>query len=90
MSLSEVKRLRPITENMYLADLAKGRRTWINIWLLIDVATTTGLRVAEMARLKRKDLNLSREPFIHVLGKGNKHRTVYIAKNLVNHLRKHI
>jgi len=90
MSESEVKKLRKVTEDKNLADLAKGRKTWVRIWMLIDLATKTGLRVAEIASLKISDLSLGKEPYLHVTGKGNKKRIVYIDKGLRKHLKEYI
>ena len=90
LSKGEVKDLRKVTEEKAIVDLAKGRTTWPKVFMMIDLATSTGLRVAELAGLKVKDLNLKREPYVHVLGKGGKERDVFIDNSLVKHLKKYI
>ena len=90
MAEHELKTLRKSTEDKSLADLAKGRTTWPRIWMLIDLATCSGLRVAEMANLKVKDISFKNPPTLHVLGKGNKERGVGINSKLVKHIKAHI
>jgi site-specific recombinase XerD len=91
MTSSEVKGLRKSTEDKALADLAKGRTTWPRIWMLIDIATCTGLRVQEMADLKVQDITISKEPFLTVQnGKGGRKRNVQIPDRLVKHIKVHI
>ena len=86
MSSIQVRKLRAMSETMALADSAKGRSTWIRIHMMIDLATSSGLRVAEMAGLKVKDLNLKTDPCMNVTGKGNKMRIVFIGQDLKRHL----
>jgi site-specific recombinase XerD len=90
MSENEVRKLRKATEDKAIADMVKGRTTWVRIWMLIDLATKSGLRVAEIANLTVNDLSLGKEPCIHVVGKGNKKRIVYIDSKLKKHLKEYI
>lgn len=92
MTSSEVKQLRKSTEEKAIVDIAKGRMTWPKIWMLIDLATCSGLRVQEMADLKVQDLSLSgKEPFLTVQnGKGGKKRNVQLNDRLVKHIKQHI
>jgi len=92
MSSSEVKQLRKFTEEKAIVDLATGRTTWPKIWMLIDLATCSGLRVQEMADLKVGDLSLTgKEPFLIVQnGKGGKKRNVQLNDRLVKHIKQHI
>ena len=90
MTLAELKILRKSTEDKSLADLAKGRTTWPRIWMLIDLATCSGLRVAEMAGLRVSDISFKKDPSLHVIGKGNKERDVGIPTTLVKHIKAHI
>lgn len=90
MTEGEVKTLRKITEEKAIVDLAKGRIVWVRIWMMVDVVTEIGLRVAELTRVKVRDLNIKRDPYIHVLGKGSKARDVFISNGLVGHLKQYI
>jgi site-specific recombinase XerD len=90
MTVDEVKALRKSTEDKCLADLAKGRTTWPRIWMLIDLATCTGLRVAEIAGLRVSDIVFKKDPSLHVIGKGNKPREVGINSKLVKHMKAYI
>ena len=90
MTVDEVKALRKTTEDKCLADLSKGRTTWPRIWMLIDLATCTGLRVAEMASLKVEDIVFKKNASLHVVGKGNKEREVGINSKLVKHMKAYI
>ncbi len=90
LSKVEVKNLRKTVEEKSIVDLAKGRTTWPKVWMLIDLATKTGCRVAELAGIKIADLNLKGEPYVHVLGKGSKQRDIFIDNGLVRHLKQYI
>lgn len=46
---------------------------------VLELLFSTGLRVAELARLKRRDINLKKEEFA-VAGKGGKIRLVFLSK----------
>ncbi len=59
-------------------------------WAVIDFLLNTGARASECRKVKIKDLNLSREPTITVLGKGKKLRTITISNQLKKHLQKFI
>jgi len=91
MTEIQVKTLRKATEDKALADLAKARTTWPRIWLLIDLATCSGLRVFEMANLKISDIEFNgKDATLSVIGKGKKKRTVEINSNLVRHIKHYI
>ena len=90
MSEKEVKKLRKVTEDKSLLDKMKGNVSWIRIWMLIDLVTKTGCRVAELSNLRISELSLQDEPYITVTGKRNKTRRVYIDKALVSHIREYI
>ena len=90
-SKAEVKNLRKTVEEKAIIDLAKGRTSWPKVWMMVDFALQTGLRVAELANTRIEDLQLKgEEPSVHVLGKGKKERDVILPKNLVKHLKKYI
>lgn len=72
-------------------DLLKGRQTWPIRYMLIDLALYSGLRVAEIAALKIRDLSLQGDPYLIVRnGKGGKKRTVYFDNDLKKHLKQFI
>lgn len=52
---------------------------------IIDLLTTTGMRVSELVGLNRDDFNIEKRECI-VLGKGNKERTVYFDDRAKMHL----
>jgi site-specific recombinase XerD len=77
MSLDEVRRLRRTSEDRALADLAKGRTSAVRAWAVVDLALSTGLRVAEIAEIRISDLTLNGpEPQLIAHGKGGKDRAV--------------
>jgi site-specific recombinase XerD len=88
MSEPEVRKLRRAVEDRAVADLAKGRTTWPRFWMVMDLATGTGMRVSEIGRLRIGHLFLGhQEPRIYVSrGKGGRSRDVFIAKALRKHL----
>ena len=90
MSESEVKRLLKVSEDKMLADQAKGRTTWQRVHMLMSLACKSGLRVAEMANIRISDINAGKEPHLSVIGKGNKHRTVYISNSLKKQIKEYI
>jgi site-specific recombinase XerD len=96
MTLEEVKKLRKSTEDKSLADLAKGRETWVRYWAVIDLASQTGLRCSELTNLNVGDLELKGStPHLTVVGgKGRKQGvdrdTVTLSRRLVRHLRSYI
>jgi integrase/recombinase XerD len=90
MSETEVKKLLKTSEDKMLADKAKGRRTFVRVHMFISIAIKSGLRVSELSNLKVSDFNLGKEPCLHVLGKGNKQRTVYISNSLKGDIKAYI
>ena len=52
MDAKEVRQLRTVAEAKAIVDLKKGRITGPLMWMLVDLALSTGLRVSEMADLK--------------------------------------
>ena len=58
--------------------------------LIIELATKTGLRRAELAKLEVADINLERQYLIVRLGKGQKDRVVDLVPSLVDKLRIHL
>lgn len=56
---------------------------------IIDMLTSTGMRVGEMVMLNRADLNFSERECV-VLGKGNKERVVYFDARTKIHLQNYL
>ena len=85
----QIKALRRIVKNQ--AELAgqKGKITEIREWMIIDLLTCSGLRVAEAADLKMCDCKVGYgQSEIYVRnGKGGKERTVQIPNNLKKHIK---
>jgi len=91
MSLDEARRLKRTSEDRALADLAKGRTSAVRAWAVVDLALSTGLRVAEIAEIKISDLTLNGpEPQLIAHGKGGKDRAVTLPQDLKRHLREFI
>lgn len=74
--------IQPFTEDQVVALLAaaqcgrnKARDTAI-LYFMLD----TGIRASELCNLKTEDIDLQERRCV-VLGKGNKHRTIYFGKN---------
>ncbi len=88
----EVRRLMTTCEDKALADVAKGRKTWVTRFMLVHQALHSGLRVSEIAALRIKDLHMKgRNPYLIVQhGKGDKKRDVYIDRSLVKHIREYL
>ena len=60
MSIDEIKALRTVAEAWSITDLRKGRKQGVLAWMVVDMALSTGLRVAEMASIDIKDIDLKR------------------------------
>lgn len=56
---------------------------------LIDILSSTGMRVGELVRLKRSDINFHERECV-VTGKGNKSRTVYFDARTKLHLQQYL
>lgn len=85
----EVRQLLNVCEDKAIADVVKGRKTWINRFMLVHLALHTGLRVSEMAALTVGDLHLTgKSPFLMVQnGKGGRKRDVYMDRGLATHIK---
>lgn len=60
MDQVEVKRLRTITKNQARLDMEDGRQTGLLAWMLVDLALSTGLRVAELVAIKKEHIDFQR------------------------------
>jgi integrase/recombinase XerD len=78
LSREEVNRLLETARKRAGEALARGNKVAVRDYFIVDLALSTGLRVAEIAELKRKDIFI-RERFCALLvrnGKGGKKRLV--------------
>lgn len=93
MTMDEVKQLRSTSEGWALRDLAAGRQRGPLVWLVVDVALSTGLRVGEISAIKVEDCKLSRD-YIEVTRSKKrgerKPEALQISKDLRDHLRQWI
>lgn len=92
MGKDEFKQLRKVAEEGAITDLRHGRIQGVTSWMVVDLALSTGLRVAEMAALqvehidfKRKSLTITR-----VKKKIRRPETLAISSDLANHLKQYI
>ena len=92
MNADEVKQLRTVTEAKAIVDLRKGRITGVLVWMVVDLALATGLRVSELAAIEIKDIDLKRG-FIKVQRKKRKKKIVdnlAISPELIKHLKDYL
>ncbi len=92
MDADEVKQLRTVCEAKAIVDLRKGRITGPLVWMVIDVAFATGLRVSELAAIQVKDIDLKRG-FINVQRRKRKKKvidTLAISPELIKHIKEYI
>ena len=88
----QIKLLRRTVRDQAELALAKGNVTHVKEWLAIDLLSSAGMRVNEVASLKCGDIKAGYgESAIFVRdGKGGRSRTVQIGKSLKKHLKKYI
>lgn len=64
-----------------------GRRDFLIFVILYD----TGIRIDELLSLQIKDLHLEpKKPYINIIGKGNKLRSLYLKQKTVTYLKKYL
>ena len=92
MDAKEVKQLRTVTEAKAIVDLKKGRVSGVHIWMLVDLALSTGMRVSEIAALKIEDIDFKRGAMKIVRKKRRKKstETLAIGKDILQHLKEYI
>jgi site-specific recombinase XerD len=86
----QIQLLRRTVKDAAALAVSKGNFTAVKEWLAIDVLTSTGLRVSELANLRCGDLSTGygSTPSIYIRdGKGHKPRTVIIPESLKKHLK---
>ena len=85
----QIRLLRRTVRDQAILDKVKGKVTGIREWMVIDILTSTGVRVSEAANLRCIDLKLGyaeSEIFIRN-GKGSRSRTIQIPESLKKHLK---
>jgi integrase/recombinase XerD len=85
----QIARLRRIVREKAFVAWSKRQPTAIREWLAVDVLTSTGMRVSEVADLRCGDLSCGygmSEIFVRN-GKGSKSRMIQIPESLKTHLR---
>ena len=85
----EATRLRTVAEAWAVVDHQRGRVTGPRVWVVVDLALSTGLRVGELARITHGDLNPKLGSLkAHRLKKKSPTReTLALGKELVEHLK---
>ena len=79
LNTKEIKKLRKSCTTARACGLRREKFTSVRNWFMIELGLNAGLRVEEMASLKKSDLIIdSNRSSIIVLGKGNKKRAVWI------------
>ena len=84
---SEISVKKPFTDDdiVRLTDVCRTARELA----IIDFLNYTGVRVSELCKLNREDIDFDRREGI-VYGKGNKQRVIYINSNVKVHLLKYL
>ena len=85
----QVKYLRRTVRDRAELDRSKGNITGIKEWMVIDLLTSTGVRVYEASNIRCGDIKAGyAESGLFVReGKGSKSRTVQIPESLKKHLK---
>ncbi len=89
LNVLQVKALRRTLKNRAALDNSKGKVTGPRDWMVIDLLTSSGLRVSEAANVRCGDIKTGYgqcELFVRD-GKGSKSRTVQIPDSLKKHFR---
>jgi site-specific recombinase XerD len=85
---NQIQLIRRTVRDQAILDRQKGKITGPREWMIVDVLTSTGIRVAECADLRCGDIGAGYgQSEIHIRdGKGSKSRTVQITGQLKAHL----
>ena len=89
--IHKVKTTKSIKETYTDEELESMRDNCDNLrdLAIIDILSSTGMRVGELVLLNREDINFNERECI-VLGKGDKERTVYFDARTKMHLQKYL
>jgi integrase/recombinase XerD len=86
----QIKMLRRSVREQADLDQSKGRITAIREWMVVDLITSSGMRVGEAANVRCGDLKIGYsecEVFVRC-GKGSRSRHIQIPKGLKQHLKR--
>ncbi|MFH1881298.1 MAG: site-specific integrase [Planctomycetota bacterium] len=92
MDEAEIEQLVKSCREWESNDLRYGKLAGIKIWLLVDVALSTGLRVAELANLQAADFDAKQRSLkvVRVKKKKKVAETLPISKDLADHLKTYL
>jgi len=86
----EIAQLRRYSLKIKRRGILAGNFKDIRDWFMIELGLNTGLRVSEMANLRRQDILIDNgRASITVTGKGNKTRTILISEFFANECKDH-
>jgi integrase/recombinase XerD len=84
----QIRAIRRAASDAAIVDSEKGNLTGVREWMVIDLLTSSGVRVSECADLRVGDVGGHGSSTIFIRnGKGSKSRTVMIPESLKKHLR---
>lgn len=76
--------------NCVLSECNLSSKSGYKHFMMLSLLYETGCRVSELINIKVKDINLNKDSYIRILGKGNKERIVYISDTTVKILNKYM
>lgn len=90
-TLNQIKYKKTVKKPFSPTELEKIRRSCDNIrdLALVDFLYSTGCRVSEIARLDLSDIDFENSE-VHILGKGNKERIVYMSPVAMMNLQEYL
>ncbi len=88
-SVRQVEFLEPDELNRLLEVSNKGNLIGLRDRAILELFFSTGLRVSELSKLNRKDINLKKDEFT-VRGKGDKLRIVFVSEQAKSALKNYL
>lgn len=88
----QIQLLRRTVRDQAVVSATKGNKTQIKEWMVIDLITSTGLRVSEAANLRCGDIKSGYgQSAVYVRdGKGGKSRTIQAPESMKRHLNSYL
>ena len=92
MDEKEIEQLVKSCQEWAAYDLRYGKLQGIKVWMLVDTALQTGLRVQELASLKAADIDFKQKSLkvVRVKKKKKVVETLPISKDLAEHLKTYL